>query len=150
MREQYDDDVNARNYWPQHLPPRELAGRAIALLASGESQASIGRRTGLTTNRMLAISRFPEKYDPVDDKVAINRALSGDRTVLPALTFFERDTVLDLLSARLASEPWDFTMNNWHTEPHEAHWLDTLAADWGTDGSKLRIRVGRRSKKAAA
>lgn len=151
MREQYDDDINARNYWPRtELPPRELVARTLRLLARGDSKESIVRRTGLSTNRVLAISRLPERYDPIDDQVAIDRALAGDRTVMPGLSFYERQTIMQSIEDRFVAEPFDRALNNWRSEKGEPHWLTALMNDWGlVKQAQFRNRLVHRTSRAA-
>lgn len=153
MREQYDDDINARNYWPNTLPPRALTARALAMLRNGRPKTEVCEKTGLTTNRVLAIHRLPERYDPVDDEVAIARALAGDGSVLPTLTFYERTVVRERLIDRYEAEPFDPSVNGSRTELGESWWLSNLADDWGTDRKLLHGRVGKaawRRQKAAS
>lgn len=145
MREQYDDDINSRSYWPVNLPPRELTRRALRLLERGWSQEHVCEKTGLTSNRVLAISRLPHRYDPDDDEVAVKRALRGDPKVLGDLSFYERQVVMDSLVARLDAEPYDHSVNNWRGFAAETHWLTVLMADWGvTEPRRLRGRIERR------
>lgn len=130
MREQYDDDINSRSYWPVNLPPRELTRRALRLLERGWSQERVCETTGLTSNRVLAISRLPHRYDPDDDEVAIERALQGDRGVMENLSFYERQVVMQKIVARYLAED---------------DWLSGVMRGWGlAQPERFRARIERR------
>lgn len=141
LRGTYDDDPNGSCYWPKDLPARRDVRYALELMAAGVGGSEIHKRTRLSTNRVLAIRTVPHMYDPYDDRVAIERALGGDRTVLPQLTYFERDTVRRLLVQRYRSEPYDpadFNTDGWNGP---RHWLVTLAADWGVPQRRLSSMI---------
>lgn len=144
LRGTYDDDPNGSWYWPKDLPARRDVRYALELAAAGIGNEEVHKRTRLSTNRVLAIKTVPHMYDPYDDQVAVERALGGDRTVLPQLTYFERDTVRRLLVQRYRSEPYDPAVHN-STDAQDwsrpRHWLVTLAADWGVTSRRLSAMV---------
>lgn len=130
----YDNNPAGTWYWPKDLPARRDAQYARQLHTAGYGNGEIQRRTRLSTNRVLAITTVPHMYDPVDDTVAIQRALEGDRSVLPDLTYYERDTLRRLLVHRYRKEPYDQQRNRgWDGEPY---WLTVLAEDWGIPAGK--------------
>lgn len=151
MREHYDTDVNGQNFWPRALPSREQVAHGFRLLDRGVSQSRVSRDTGLSINRVLAMTRLPDLYDPVDDEVAIERALAGDRSVLPSLTCFERMRVTAHLVARYEADPPDPAVNGRYGE---VHWLSELLRDWGlTDPVRFHQRIEKaalRSRRRAA
>ena len=63
---------------------------------SKELELSVG------TVQRVAASR--DHHDPVDDQIAIERAMDGDPTVLAALTYFETRVILGLLSQMVARD----------------------------------------------
>lgn len=94
---------------------------------------------------------FPDRYevarckDPIIDKVAIQRALDGDPSVLDAMTAREREALLEAL-ADLRHDP-DIWYRNWvpGKDGQAGTWVHepvyTLAALWGMDREYLWKRV---------
>lgn len=145
MRDAYSNDPAERTYWPIRLPPRETTDLVLTMLAEGAGWRAINARTGVTSNRIGAMSANPAAWDTVDDEVAIERALQGDRSVLPALTLYERVKVRDALAERLEREPYEpaFDQEFRNRPVSSDHWLTILADCWGVDRRKLYNRLHR-------
>ena len=71
----------------------EVVWRLLPGVLSDELGLSVGTVERVAANR--------DHHDPVDDDVAIERALDGDPTVLAALTYFEVRVILRRLSAMI-------------------------------------------------
>lgn len=153
MRREYSSDPRKPGYWPRRVPPRNAVKLALKLLDKGDtSSRDIERRTGLTPNRIVHIRAQPQAYDPVDDPVAIDRALAGDRSVLPALTIYERVELRARLVDRALAEPFDRVAQS-HPVEGEQFWLTVLADRWGVSVSYLSHMVSaakRRRQNASA
>lgn len=148
---QYSADPREPGYWPWQAPPRRAARLALNLLNEGVSSRTIMQRTGLTSNRIVHMRAQPQAYDPVNDPVAIERALAGDASVLPALTIYERVELRDRLIERAQAEPFDRTTQS-HPVEGEQFWLAVLADRWGVSASRLAHMVSaakRRRERAA-
>lgn len=143
MRDAYPSDPAESTYWPIRLPPREVTDIALAMLDEGAGWRAINARTGITSNRIGAMSANPELWDTVDDEVAIERALQGDRSVLPALTLYERVRLRQALAERLEREPYEPVFDQEFRNRHVSsnHWLSILADCWGVDRRKLYNRL---------
>lgn len=115
--------------------------------------ADVGRRIGVSRNRVVNWLKHPSRWDPVDDRVAIERALAGDRGVYNALTVFERETFFTKIRDRIRSEPYNIdlhTPNGGYGEDPGTYWLHVLEEDLGLHRGTLRALAGRRVTAAAS
>ena len=148
MRDTNSNNPDDTSYWPINLPPRERVERVKAMLAVGTTWREIDRAVRMTQNRINYISRNPEIWDTVDDEVAIERALGGDRTVLPNLTLYERDRVRQALAERLGREPCEPSFRGNKPIHSSDHWLSMLADQWGVNRRRLYGRLGKYNGRA--
>lgn len=137
------------------MPTREGVAEIISRLQAGESVRSIARRhiDGVSAYKTRdIISDFTSgrlRWDPVDDNVAILRALQGDRKVFQNLTYFEKDTFLVILDS------WSRGVNAWDLidaipPRFDPGWLRSLSRSLGFEEDSLSELLNRRRKHAAA
>lgn len=137
------------------MPTREGVADVIARFKAGESVRSITRRhiDGMSAYKTRdIIADFTSgnlRWDPVDDKVAILRALQGDRKVFQSLTYFEKDTFLAILDA------WSRGVNAWDLidalpPRFDPGWFRSLSRSLGLEEDTLTALLARSRKQNAA
>lgn len=131
------NDPGLAHYWPQTLPSPGQVKVVRRMLDAGVPYRIITSRTGVSSNRITHIRRRPELYDPVNDPVAIERALAGDGSVLPTLTLFERWELRDRLIERVKREPYSKELHNHPHTTGEKFWLYELGEMWGVPPRRL-------------
>ena len=92
-------------------PPREETAAYLAARKAGEEPKAAARAFGNPRWRhrdYRLIEADPERFDPIDDEVAVERALHGDRKVFERLTHYEYGRV------------WDHLWPIWVDLPHGA------------------------------
>jgi hypothetical protein len=141
VTEPYSNDIAAATYWPLTVIDGEKVYETERLLGRGMSPTAIGTRVGLGHEQVQRIRDYAWKYDPYVDEVAVERALGGDRSVLPRLTIRERAELRLRMVEHYIAEPH---------EPGSVHWLSTLASSWGTSFERLRDMISQRASRMAA
>ena len=148
MRDVNSSDPNDSSYWPINLPAREKVRLAQRMLKHGATRNAVNKATGITYNRIGYIIDQPALWDTVDDEVAIERALGGDRSVLPYLTLYERDVVRCRLAERLEREPYEPSFQGNKPIHSSDHWLSILADQWGVNRRRIFSRLGKHNERA--
>lgn len=125
---------------------REQIAEARDMRDNGATYHEIGARFRRSYDA-VRVWVTDSELDPVDDEVAITRALSGDRAVFEALTVFERGTFAERVSARLEREPFDRRVNNHRVDDNTPWWLGDLSRDLGFARADYLAAVVRAWKK---